>query len=68
MTKMKVSYSCNQCGALSHKWSGQCMDCQAWNSISEIILTNTNKSNRFAGYRRGKTIDLGPRRGSSLEA
>lgn len=50
MTKMKVSYSCNQCGALSHKWSGQCIDCQAWNSISEIILTNINKSNRFAGF------------------
>ena len=48
MTKLKASYSCTQCGALSPKWSGQCMDCSAWNSISEIILTN--KSNKFAGF------------------
>ena len=48
MTKLKASYSCNQCGALSPKWSGQCMDCSAWNSITEIILTN--KSNKFAGF------------------
>ena len=48
MTKLKPSYSCTQCGALSAKWAGQCTDCNAWNSITEIILTN--KSNKFYGF------------------
>lgn len=48
MTKLKASYSCNQCGALSPKWSGQCMDCSAWNSITEVILVN--KANKFSGF------------------
>lgn len=48
MTKLKPSYSCNQCGALTLKWSGQCMDCNAWNSITEVILTS--KHNKFTGF------------------
>ena len=49
MTKLKAAYSCNECGSVSHKWSGQCTDCLAWNSISEVILT-TGKNNKFAGF------------------
>lgn len=47
-SKLKVSYSCNQCGAMFPKWSGQCLECQAWNSITEVLLTN--KANKFAGF------------------
>lgn len=63
MTKVKTSYSCNQCGALSHKWSGQCMDCQAWNSISEIVLAN--KHNKFSGF---AGLDLQPQGITDLTA
>jgi DNA repair protein RadA/Sms len=39
MQKSKVSYTCTECGALSPKWSGQCADCEAWNSLTEIAMT-----------------------------
>ncbi len=53
MTKAKVSYSCTECGAISPKWSGQCSDCEAWNSLTEIIATAPSKASlnpRFRGF------------------
>jgi len=54
MQKLKVSYTCTECGAFSPKWSGQCGDCEAWNSLTEIAMTakspTTNQNPRFKGY------------------
>jgi len=33
--KPRTVYSCNECGASSPKWAGQCPDCGAWNSLEE---------------------------------
>lgn len=33
--KLKVSFICQACGASHPKWSGQCGECNRWNSISE---------------------------------
>ncbi|WP_253477814.1 DNA repair protein RadA [Natronocella acetinitrilica] len=35
MVKTRSQYSCTACGALSPKWSGQCPECGAWNSLQE---------------------------------
>ncbi len=35
MAKPQASYICQSCGAVSNKWSGQCVSCGEWNSISE---------------------------------
>lgn len=35
MKKSKKQYICNNCGSYFSKWSGQCSECGAWNSISE---------------------------------
>lgn len=52
MTKSKTSYSCTDCGAISQKWSGQCSDCEAWNSLTEIVARapSQNLSPRFRGF------------------
>lgn len=53
MTKLKSTYSCTECGALSPKWSGQCADCEAWNTLTEVVLTAPSKENlnsRFRGF------------------
>jgi len=34
--KTRSAYVCNACGAGLPKWSGQCPDCGAWNSIEEV--------------------------------
>ncbi len=32
---MKISYICSDCGAVHPKCTGQCGDCQAWNTLQE---------------------------------
>ena len=38
MAKSKLAYVCNECGAESARWQGQCGECKAWNTITEIRL------------------------------
>ncbi|MCK9469673.1 MAG: DNA repair protein RadA, partial [Porticoccaceae bacterium] len=36
--KPSTAYVCNECGADFAKWQGQCGECGAWNSLSEVRL------------------------------
>lgn len=38
MAKAKTAYVCSECGANASKWQGQCGECGAWNSLSEVVL------------------------------
>ncbi len=35
MAKTKKKYVCQACGAVAHRWQGQCADCAEWNSLVE---------------------------------
>jgi DNA repair protein RadA/Sms len=35
MAKPKRKYICQACGAVTHRWQGQCGDCGEWNSLAE---------------------------------
>ncbi len=35
MSKQRLSYRCNECGAISLRWQGRCSECGAWNSYAE---------------------------------
>ncbi|BAV33629.1 DNA repair protein RadA [Sulfuricaulis limicola] len=37
--KTKSVYTCNECGASSPKWVGQCPSCGAWNTLYETTVT-----------------------------
>jgi DNA repair protein RadA/Sms len=51
MAKDKKQYSCGECGAVSPKWAGQCGECNAWNSMIEVVVETTPlRGGRFAGY------------------
>lgn len=53
-----LNYTCNECGASSTKWSGQCDACQAWNSIVEEKPLAAGPGKKSLGARRGKPIPL----------
>ena len=58
MAKTKQQFVCADCGAVSSKWSGQCGDCGAWNSLSEAVAVaqaDPSKDRRRAGY-SGMTV------------
>ncbi len=38
MAKTKTAYVCNDCGAEHTQWQGQCMACNAWNTLTRISL------------------------------
>ena len=57
MAKAKTAFVCNDCGADYPKWQGQCGECHAWNTLSEIRLTapagkpaSAGRNSRRAGF------------------
>ena len=52
MAKSKTAYVCNDCGSDYSKWQGQCHDCGAWNTLSEIRL-GPGKVRAGGGLNRG---------------
>ncbi len=80
MAKAKTAFVCNDCGADYRKWQGQCGECGAWNTITEIRLSSTSASTAKRAVRAGyagttadvkllKDIDVVelPRFGSGLQ-
>jgi DNA repair protein RadA/Sms len=45
----KSIYVCRECGGQAPKWSGQCSDCGAWNTLQETVPAATGGT-RFTGY------------------
>ena len=53
MAKAKTAYVCAECGASYNKWQGQCTECGAWNTLSEIVVepaASVGPKARMAGY------------------
>lgn len=53
MAKNTLTYICQSCGAISHKWSGQCDACDQWNTIVE------EKTEAPASGAKGATLPKG---------
>lgn len=53
MPKSKEVFICQNCGAASPKWQGQCPGCAEWNTLlAEVSSANPRKSVRSAGRER----------------
>lgn len=55
MAKPKRVYSCQSCGGQFLQWSGQCSECQAWNSLVEEVALPLDAAasrivSRLSGY------------------
>ena len=50
MAKVKSIYQCQECGATSSQWSGQCPGCQAWNTLVESVQAPEPIKVRPGGY------------------
>ncbi len=56
MSKIKIIYTCQQCGAQAQQWQGQCKQCHEWNTLVEEKNV-TVKTERGVGY-AGAMADL----------
>ena len=55
--KVKTQYQCNECGAVTPKWTGQCADCSAWNTLSEVTVDEkTPAAERFQSHLSSQAI------------
>ncbi len=41
--RIKTRYQCGECGGIAAKWSGQCNDCKAWNTLSEVAVDDKSR-------------------------
>ena len=47
MSKTKIIFQCKSCGHTSTKWTGKCIECGEWNTISEKISNSSKKEDLF---------------------
>ena len=65
MAKPKSMFICRECGAGFPKWSGQCPDCLAWNSLEESVATSIGPAKgpkgrgNWTGTASAEVINLG---------
>jgi DNA repair protein RadA/Sms len=52
MAKSRTSFVCNDCGGVSSRWTGQCGDCKAWNTMTEQVETaGVNRMSQTAHHK-----------------
>ena len=44
MAKIKIEFVCRDCGASHYQWAGQCLECNAWNTLEEIVVSQITSS------------------------
>ena len=42
--KKKTAYFCTNCGAMHHRWQGQCRDCGEWNTLHEEVIATSARA------------------------
>jgi DNA repair protein RadA/Sms len=58
MSKSKVQYVCQSCGAVTQKWAGKCESCGEWNSILEEITASGIGAQAARGAKKGRSFAL----------
>jgi len=58
MAKPKTIYICQNCGAESPKWTGQCFSCHQWNTFVEEIRETSQKKDIRIYSSKGKSPTL----------
>jgi len=61
MAKTKTIYTCDECGAQSPQWAGQCKECGQWNTLTETVMeksspANAKSASRFSGFAPKATV------------
>ena len=67
MAKARTAYVCNECGAEFSKWQGQCTECNARNSLSEIVLESAAAAKAPASRRAGWAGKIDPPKITALK-
>ncbi|MDQ3553180.1 MAG: DNA repair protein RadA [Chloroflexota bacterium] len=56
MARPESRYVCQGCGAVFHRWEGQCRACSAWNTLVESLVHETSGSKLTARSTRSMSV------------
>ena len=57
MVKSKKIFEWNNCGHQSSKWTGKCVECNEWNTLSERILSSSKKNSVLNSFKIPQLIN-----------
>lgn len=57
-TNNKLQYACTECGGVSPKWQGQCPDCMAWNSLTQVAIEKKSAVANRHGFAGSAVYDV----------
>ena len=67
MAKSRTAYVCSECGADYSKWQGQCTECKAWDTLSEIVVESAAAAGAPASRRSGWAGKIDPPKVTALK-
>lgn len=67
MAKVKIEYVCQSCGSVYPKWAGQCLGCEAWNTLTEETPVAAPQSDKHPVGYAGANTELTPLSDVTLE-
>ena len=53
-------FTCSNCHHIQPKWSGQCPQCQKWNTLEEQEVVKVSGKQKVSG-KKGDVVTLNPR-------
>ncbi|MCG1056105.1 DNA repair protein RadA [Mycetohabitans sp. B5] len=56
MAKTKTVFVCNDCGAQSPKWQGQCPSCHSWNTLVESAESTAAPNHRYQALAKSQPV------------
>src|SRR3954471_9168167 len=56
MSKPKVTFFCQNCGAQSGKWIGKCTSCNEWHTYVEEVVHKESKNDRLQLFSSNKNL------------
>lgn len=65
--KARTAYVCTECGGEHSKWQGQCAECGAWNTLSQIGLGSESEGAPPAARRGGWAGKVDPPKVTALK-
>ena len=65
--KARTAYVCTECGGEHSKWQGQCAECGAWNTLSQIALGSESEGAPPAARRGGWAGKVDPPKVTALK-
>ncbi len=66
-TRSRTAFVCSECGADYAKWQGQCDECGAWNSLSQVVLEPAAGAAPAAARRSGWAGKVDPPKVTALK-